>query len=400
MRTILFAQVNDRKEDILSLLMRTEGQLALSDEQMQEINTHLLVRSTEEFVQKFLPETLQAVCGCVSMEGAAQKVLPGQEEYAGGRRHMGAVTDKLSRDAVDALAHHLVQHAKNRYEIWHPRKSEKACDEMSETVCDRERRKQQEVLLGVKGFFEQAGTGQKNRQSELLILNISVKELLAHPEKCAVFETYLDTVNHKTYTAERVAYAVLPEVSYHPAKPNIRERFQGNGKTGEHSEPIPMADVERLLTVLGRYDIFLLYQYETGADTSAKAFAANGVLPYQRAAAALDKHAYAAHISYCYPNLTAPQEGLYIGAAYVASAMLSASAGEGSVTAFPKELYPYSGQTKEDIAGEKYGCLFVSETPAAGWAAEPHMVMLSSRTCGCGQGTYTIIKTHDHRRWD
>ncbi len=145
MRTILFAQVNDRKEDILSLLMRTEGQLALSDEQMQEINTHLLVRSTEEFVQKFLPETLQAVCGCVSMEGAAQKVLPGQEEYAGGRRHMGAVTDKLSRDAVDALAHRLVQHAKNRYEIWHPRKLEKAYDEIPDTASNREKRIQQQT---------------------------------------------------------------------------------------------------------------------------------------------------------------------------------------------------------------------------------------------------------------
>lgn len=34
MRTILFAQVNDQKEDIMSLLAGTGGQLALSDEQI------------------------------------------------------------------------------------------------------------------------------------------------------------------------------------------------------------------------------------------------------------------------------------------------------------------------------------------------------------------------------
>lgn len=380
MRTILFAQVNDQKEDIISLLTGSGGQLALSDEQIQEINTHLLVRNMEEFAQKFLPEQ----CG----------------KHAGDRLHVDDVDNKESQDAVGVLALHLEKHAKNQYEIWRPRKLEKAYDEIPGTVCSREKRIQQEIVLGVQAFFRQAGIGQKNRQAELLIVNISVKELLAHPEKCAVFETYLDTVNHKMYTTEQIVYAVLPEVSYHAERSSIRERFPGSSKTGEGSDPVPMADVEWLLTVLGRYKVLLLYQYETGAETSAEAFAANGVLPYQRAAAALEKHAYAASVSCCYPNLTAPQEGLYVGAAYVAAAMLSSGAGEGSATAFPKEVYPYGAQAREDIAHAKYGCLLASETPMPGWGAEPHMVMLSSRVCRYEQGTYMMIKTRSKTKED
>lgn len=380
MRTIIFAQINDQKEDIMSLLTGTGGQLALSDEQIQEINAHLLVRNMEEFAQKFLPEQ--------------------RGKYAGDRFHTGDVNDKESQDAVGILAHHLEKHAKNQYEVWRPRKSEKAYDEIPGTVCSRKKRIQQEIVLGVQAFFRQAGIGQKNRQAELLIVNISVKELLAHPEKCAVFETYLDTVNHKMYTTEQVAYAVLPEVSCHAERGSIRERFPGSSTAGEGSGPVLTADVERLLTVLGRHNVLLLYQYETGAGTSAKAFAANGVLPYQRAAAALEKHAYAASVSCCYPNLTAPQEGLYIGAAYVAAALLSSGAGEGSVTAFPKELYPYGAQAREDIARAKYGCLFASETSMPGWGAEPHMVMLSSRACRYEQGTYMMIKARSKTKED
>lgn len=374
MRTILFAQVNDQKEDIISLLTGSGGQLALSDEQIQEINAHLLVRNMEEFAQKFLPEQ----CG----------------KHAGDRCQPDNVNDKKGWDAVSILAHHLETNAKNQYEVWHPCKLEQEFDEKPDAVCNREKRVQQEIALGVQAFFRQAGIGQKKRQAELLILNISVKELLAHPEKCAVFETYLDTVNHKTYTTERVAFAALPEVSFHSARGGIRKRFLGSTAGEGWSDPVPMADVEQLLTVLGRHNILLLYQYETGAGTSAKAFAANGVLPYQRAAAALEKHAYAASVSCCYPNLTAPQEGLYVGAAYVAAAMLSSGAGEGSVTAFPKEVYPYGAQAREDIAHAKYGCLLASETPMPGWGAEPHMVMLSSRVCRYEQGTYRMIKAY------
>ena len=372
MRTILFAQVNSQKENIVSLLMGTGEQLALSDEQIQEVDMHLLVRSIEEFGQKFLAEQ--------------------NRNNAGDSFHTDDLTDKESQDAVEALAYHLGKNAKDQYEIWHPCRTQKACNEIPSADCDRQRRIHQEILLGVQAFFRQAGAKQKNQQAELLILNISVKELLAYPEKCAALETYLDTVNHKMYTTKRVEYAVLPEVSYNPIRMVIRERFQGSRKTSGQSDTVLMTDVERLLTLLGKYEILLLYQYETGTETSAQAFATSGVLPYHHTAAALEKHAYAAYISCCYPNLTAHQEGLYIGAAYVAAAMSFAGAEEGSATVFPKELYPYSEQTKGDIAREKYGCLFASETPMPGWGAEPHMMMLSSRTCRSVQGTYRKYK--------
>ena len=367
MRTILFAQVNTKKENITTLLTDTGQQLALSDEQLQEIDTHLVVRSMEEYKEKF-------------------------GQHFDGHNISDALQNCNKNESVRKdFTHKLKEHGNKRYEIWYPHARGAALDELSTEISDKNRRRQLEINLGIQAFFQQSESSHKKEGTELLVLNISPEKLLANPVELAKLEKFLETVNRKLYTSDRVNYAVLPEVSFVPLKTDIRERFRGNNSKERQAGVVPAAMTDRLLTVLGRYGVTLLYQYETGTETSAQAFAAKGVSPYKQAAAQYESHNYADYISCCYPNLTAYQNGMYIGAAYVAAAMLSINAGEESMTVFPKELYPYSRQTKSDIGREKYGCLLASETNTQGWGALPNMVMLSSRTCKNRQGQYAQI---------
>lgn len=367
MRTILFARVNTEKEDIISLLTGTDGQLALSDEQLRETDRHLVVRSVEEYRKKFGQDFEDNIISDTPQP------------------------DKSEKYSISAeFARSLERYGKERYEIWYAHRQDAAADTKS-TVGEKERR-QQEIYLGIQAFFQQTGAGQINEPAELLVSNISLQELLENPVKPAVLEKYLDTVNHKLYAAGRIDYAVLPEAEYIQNRADIRERFRGNKNTQRQPHAVSASMTNRLLTILGRYEVTLLYQYETGIETSAQAFAMKGVSSYKQAAAAYESHAYAEYISCCYPNLTAFYEGMYIGAAYVAAAMLSINAEEGSMTVFPKELYPCSTQTREDTAGEKYGCLLASETNAPGWGKLPNMIMASLRSCKSRQGRYMEIK--------
>lgn len=368
MRTILFAQVNSQKEDITSLLTESGPQLALSDEQLQEVDRHLLVRNMEEYQEKF-------------GQNFEDPVMPDFSPCGTNRK-----------DRALEFAHRLEKYGKDCYEIWYSHGHTAISDETIAAEYDKKSRKQEEIYLGIQAFFRQAGAGRAKGQTELLVLNISVEGLLENPVELAKLEKYLETVNHKQHLSDRIDYAVLPETVYVSRRTKIRERFQGNNNTEKQPGTVSAEMADRLLTVLGRYGVVVLYQYETCAETSAQAFAVNGVSPYKQAAARYESHAYAEYISCCYPNLTSPREGMYIGAAYVAAAMLSADEDEGSITEFPKEVYPYSRQTKNDIAREKFGCLLAAQTNAPGWGAVPNMVMLSSRTCKRIQGLYTQIK--------
>lgn len=52
-RTILFEQFNPQKLDLLTLVGDVKGVESLNDEQVREINEHLLVKSFDEFLEKF-----------------------------------------------------------------------------------------------------------------------------------------------------------------------------------------------------------------------------------------------------------------------------------------------------------------------------------------------------------
>ena len=54
-RTILFEEINPEKLDLITLVGDVSGTDSLSDEKIKEINQHLLVRSFDEFLDKFSP---------------------------------------------------------------------------------------------------------------------------------------------------------------------------------------------------------------------------------------------------------------------------------------------------------------------------------------------------------
>ncbi|SFA80286.1 transcriptional regulator [Clostridium frigidicarnis] len=54
-RTILFEEINPEKLDLLSIIGDTKGLNSLNDDKIKEINEHLLVKSFDEFLEKFSP---------------------------------------------------------------------------------------------------------------------------------------------------------------------------------------------------------------------------------------------------------------------------------------------------------------------------------------------------------
>lgn len=367
MRTILFAKVNSQKEDITTLLSGTQKQLALSDEQINEVDEHLVVRSLEEYEEKF-------------GQGMAYDALSNNIQVT-----------KSKTDMVMGFADRLEKYGKDRFEIWHTCNHGAVPDKILTLEEEKKIRKLQEIYIGIQAFFSQTASVQAVEQAQMLILNISLEELLENPLQMAKLEKYLDTVNHKQYREQKIDFAVLPEVEFLKKEKYIRERFKGTVGMEIESDTVSKEMADRLLSILGEHGVLLLYQFETGDITSARVFAQKGTSVYKQESVSYESHAYAEYISCCYPNLTAPYEGMYIGAAYVAAAMLSTKAEEGSTTVFPKELYPYSEQTRNDIAKERYGCMLVSETDKQGWGAIPVMTMLSARTCKSRQGRYIKI---------
>ena len=54
-RTILFEEINPEKNDLLTLIGDVKGQSSLDDDKVKEINENLLVKSFDEFLEKFAP---------------------------------------------------------------------------------------------------------------------------------------------------------------------------------------------------------------------------------------------------------------------------------------------------------------------------------------------------------
>lgn len=54
-RTVLFEEINPEKLDLLTLIGDTKGIDSLDDEKLKEINSNLLVRNFDEFLEKFAP---------------------------------------------------------------------------------------------------------------------------------------------------------------------------------------------------------------------------------------------------------------------------------------------------------------------------------------------------------
>lgn len=358
-RVILFAEVNREKENILSLIEidhRQERQImALSDEQISEIDDHLLVRSMDELWEKFSFDFSY-------IDFEEQEVTQANEKV---QHFYQVLTDTKQQD----------------YQVWYYA-SENGMTKQEVHRKTEEFTRQYELWLGIKAFFEQA----EGCNAELVIANISDMENM----ECDAFDKlklYVDTVNDKLDQTKRIAYAILPQVPMVLEKDvEIRERFAGNKRQREKHEMF-YAVVARILELMESRDIVCCYQYETGYDASARALAAEGRDRLKREAEYFEKMVNSQKITCCYPNLTWIENRVYIGAAYVVAGMLIAGCDEGSQSYMPRELYPLQNQIYEEITQKPFGSMLVH----AKQEGSPHMHLWWARTQKWHRGAYEKV---------
>lgn len=352
-RTLVLAKIDAQKENLVTMLTGVEEQIALSDEQLLEIDKRLLVCSMKDLKEKF-PDLCNYSC---NLEEPVQASVPND------------------------FAKTIEEQAAGRFEVWCRKKQ---TVENTQKSFTREQYKEIELYMGIQTFFQHSKDGTRG----LLFLNMSPEDMLETKNKDKL-QLYLNTVNHKADKSQAIQLAILPQVEMPYGKTLVRERFLG---TKEKEKKITQAQVGEIATLLAPHKVMLCYQYETGERTSPEAFAREGRERYQQESAVCENQKYSEYMCCCYPNLSSPKKNIYIGAAFVTAGMLASHSKEGSQTVLPKELYPYTQTTRQELKQEKYGCCLTSETGEKGWAAIKYMVLFSARTLACIQGKYVKVQ--------
>lgn len=348
-RTLVLAKIDAQKENLVTMLAGIKEQIALSDEQLLEIDQQLLVCSMKDLEEKF-----PYFCS-----------------------HNRNLEESVSLSVPNDFAKAIEEQAAEGLEIWCRKKQ---TVEHTQKNSTKEQWKEIELYMGIQTFFQHS----RENTGGLLILNMSPEELLETKNK-EKLQLYLNTVNHKTDESQAIRLAILPEIEMPYGKTLVREKFPG---TKEKEKKITQAQVMEIAALLAQHKIMLCYQYETGERTSPEAFAREGRERYKQESTAFERQKYSQYMCCCYPNLSSPKKNMYIGAAFVAAGMFTSHSKEGSQTVLPKELYPYTQTTREELKKEKYGCFLSSETAEKGWAAVRYMVLFSARTLAYSQGKY------------
>ena len=163
-RGILFAKVNEQKENLLSLIFTKDHVLALSDEQIRTIDQKLLVRSLAEFEEKFDVDFSM-------LDFSVQE-------------------ENKSIEAVEEFYHTLIQTKEaKKYKVWYYQDNEQQSFDQQLIQVPV---KLYEIWLGVKSFFEQ-GRGQ---ELELLVTNLAYEEW-EQKQAAQKLSLYIETVNGK-----------------------------------------------------------------------------------------------------------------------------------------------------------------------------------------------------------
>ena len=238
-RAILLAKVNDKKENLMTLIHLNKFQntniIALSDEVIKTIDEHLLVRSLEEFQEKFECDFEDYDIECEREEkGENPQVHKFYEELL--------AINKSFNDTKD------------EYKVWYNKPQEIITQESQYPYFTKEL---YEIWLGVKLFFEQAN----DIKAELLISNVTfVGDEEQESISAEKLQLYLGTVNDKADNSKKIAYGILPDA---PIKENqnndVRERFKGNKKT---NRKMLYSDVSNVLQVFEKWNVAIQHKYD------------------------------------------------------------------------------------------------------------------------------------------
>lgn len=280
-----------------------------------------------------------------------------------------------------------------------------------------------EKLLGVRMFFEQYTTKNKEMTPSLLVTNVKL-DLLVSSANMNRLKTYLNTVNTKNDYENTVWLGIVPDVELE-ATAGVklkRQRFKGNTaieKVGANT----LEALTALLDAIKEYKIQTFFSYQTGEDTTFNYVATSGIEKFVDKSLPLMKKDYSEFVSCCLPNFTiVPKdksgvvidnkmtvnengevalskeredimklwiEGVYIGAAYIAAGVVAAyqcpeylkefyrditakypgirydiESGDHSlrtVTTMSKEITGFTNTIKNAINSKGFGFVFASE---------------------------------------
>lgn len=215
-----------------------------------------------------------------------------------------------------------------------------------------------EKMLGVKMFFDQYTTKQKEMAPSLLIVNNKL-DMLVKSSNLPKLETYLNTVNTKNDYANTVWLGIVPDVELEASgKMKVRrERFKGTKKENR-AEGNTMESLATLLDTIHKYKVQTFFNFQNADTTTFNHVATVGVDSFIDKCEFLQRKNYSEYVSCCLPNFTiVPKEksgviidnrmqvnenggvtlskeredimklwieGVYVGAAYVAAGIVAA----------------------------------------------------------------------------
>lgn len=244
-----------------------------------------------------------------------------------------------------------------------------------------------EKLLGIRMFFEQYTTKNKEMRPSLLITNVKL-DMMVSAMNINRLQTYLNTVNTKNDYENTVWLAIVPEVELeatHSVKIK-RQRFKGNEKV-EKSGANTMESLTSLLDAIQEYRIQTFFNFQTGENTTFNYVATSGIDSFVEKSRPLLKKEYSEFVSCALPNFTiVPKEksgvvldnrmeingdgsvelskaredimklwieGVYIGAAYIAAGIVAAYQCPEYLKEFYKNVTPkYPGIRYDIEAGD------------------------------------------------
>ena len=280
-----------------------------------------------------------------------------------------------------------------------------------------------EKMLGVKMFFEQYKTKSKGMKPSLLVTNTKLGRLI-NSSNLPRLNTFLSTVNDKNDFRNTIWFGIVPSIELEAqAKAKFkRERFMAN-KNVEKTDSNTMEDLALLLDTVSKYRIQIFFSFEPREDTTFNHIATSGVDKFIDKCDSLVNKSYSEFAIPCIPNFTViPKEksgvildnkmimteegaaqlskekedilklwieGVYIGASYIASGIVSAyqcpeylrehysdiyneypgvrfdiEAGDNALritSTLAKEISGFTNEIKNSINRKNFGFVFSSE---------------------------------------
>lgn len=310
-----------------------------------------------------------------------------------------------------------------------------------------------EKLLGIRMFFEQYTTKNKEMRPSLLITNVKL-DMMVSAMNVKRLQTYLNTVNTKNDYENTVWLAIVPEVELE-ATSSVkikRQRFKGNEKV-EKSGANTMESLTALLEAIKEYRIQTFFNFQTGENTTFNYVATSGIDSFVEKSAPLLKKDYSEFVSCALPNFTiVPKEksgvvldnrmeinedggvelskaredimklwieGVYIGAAYIAAGIVAAyqcpeylkdfyknvtpkypgirydiEAGEHSLkttTTMSQEITGFTNAIKNAINNKGFGFVFASENSQIQGKEVKNITVYKARTMAMVDDNYDSL---------